>query len=68
MESCRITSMNHAQGGSVAIAGSVYGHLNKTPNAFPDVPFEEFTPGSRNLIIPNSDLDRPFNIVDMTLK
>ena len=57
--------MNHAQGGSVAIAGSVYGHLNKTPNAFPDVPFG-VPPGSGTLSsqTPTSG----DNIVDMTLK
>ena len=53
VESARITALLATKDRSVALAGSVYGHLYRTPNAFPDVPEEEWKPGSNNVSILN---------------
>ncbi len=58
VESTRITDLFATRDGSVALGGTAYGHLYKTPNAFPDVPEDEWTPGDQyNLTVLNPELD-----------
>ena len=58
VESTRINDLFATRDGSVALGGTAYGHLYKTPNAFPDVSEAEWTPGNQtNLTILNPALD-----------
>lgn len=57
VESTRVTDMYETENGSVALGGTAYGKLYKTPNAFPERPEGEWTPGTYNVSILNPEFD-----------
>ncbi len=57
VESTRVTELYETENGSVALGGTAYGKLYKTPNAFPEGPEEDWTPGTYNVSILNPEFD-----------